>query len=106
MPLCPRLGFPLCGIRLEVTDPCLLDRVCLRPQGGCSCWERTMLTGGVVRFAFLPPGEYLLTLSRGQGRLAWGIVLPPGGNVVLYGTLETGHWDWAQDGFHSFFNAP
>ena len=106
MPLCPRPGFPLCSIRLEVADPCLLDRACLRARDGCSCWDRTMLTGGVVCFAFLPPGEYWLTLARGQGRMTFGIVLSPGGNVVLHCTLETGRWSWEQDGFHYFFNTP
>ena len=91
---------------LVVTDPCLLDRACLRPRDGCSCWERTLFTGGVVRFAFLPPGEYVLTLARGTRRMVFRVVLAPGGNVVLCCALGTGRWRWSQDRFHTFFNAP
>lgn len=98
-------GFQLCGIRVVVEDACLMDRVCLRPGAGCSCWQRTLLCGGEVSFGFLPPGAYALTLCRNSRSLRLWLELPPGGNVVLRCALGEGRCRWRQDLFRYFFNA-
>ena len=105
IPLCLDGGYRLCGIRLIVEDFCPGDWAVLRPWGGSDCWFRQLLCQGELLFGFLSPGDYTLTVYRGQERIGLLVRLPPGGNVEIRCCPVGGSCRWRRDGFHYFFNA-
>ncbi len=103
--MCLRSQYRRCGIRVIVEDAQVMDRVCLRPCGGCSCWSRLLLCSGESFFAGLFPDSYLLKLQRRGCRPMEGVLcLPPGGNVEVYCEMGRGAWSWKRDVFHGGFN--
>lgn len=70
------------------------------------CHERTysLLCSQEIDFAFLPPGDYLLTLCRPQGRQDLWIHLSPGSNVECRFHPHTNQWCWRQLSCHCAYN--
>lgn len=104
VPLCLEGGYHLCGIRLLLEDFCPGDTAVLRSCTGCGCWSRQLLCQGEIRFGFLAPGQYALTLYRGKTCLPLAVWLPPGGNVEIFCRLDRIRCRWRQDLWHYFFN--
>ena len=103
--LCFRPDWVLCGIRVEILDFLPMDRVVLQSCRPYTCRARTLMCRGEVWFAFLPPGEYLLTLGRRGRAVKLLLRLPPGGNLELRCSISGGLCRWRRDPFHYFFNS-
>ena len=81
------------------------DWACLCPRTGRCCWCRALPGCGTALFAYLPPGEYVLTLGRKCLRARFRVVLPPGGSVMVRCEPGEGWWCWRQDFFHTSLHA-
>lgn len=70
------------------------------------CHERTyrLLCSQEIDFAFLPPGDYLLTLCRPQGWQDLWVHLSPGSNVECRFSPHTNQWCWRQLSCHCAYN--
>ena len=102
--MCLDGGCRLCSIRLTLVDFRPGDSAVLRPCRGCGCLSRTFLCQGEALFGFLSPGDYALTLYRGQRHLTLLVRLSPGSNAEFLCRLNTGCCRWQRDGWHYFFN--
>ena len=82
-----------------------MDWVALQMGRPYSCLCRTLTGRNEAVFAFLPPGEYLLTAGRSGRMMRLLLRLPPGAYVELRCMLRAGRCWWRRDFFHYFFNA-
>ena len=66
------------------------------------CHERTyrLLCSQEINFSSLPPGDYLLTLCRPQGRQDLWVHLSPGSNVECRFQPHTSQWHWRRLSCH------
>ena len=81
-------------------------RLVLEPLEGCSRWERGPLWPGEATFAFLPAGEYRLTLCRcGCSPCRLLVRLSPDSNVELALDGEGGRLGWRLNPMHCAYNA-
>ncbi len=75
----------------------------LCPRHKCDCWMRR--AAGESVFGFLPPGGYLLALTRERHTLCrLRLSLPPGANVTVRLDPEERTWSWRRELFHCFYN--
>lgn len=71
----------LCALRVICSGTCPWDWVRLLRRTGCQEHIRALLCTGEVHFAFLSPGDYLLTLCASRRRLDLWVYLSPGSTV-------------------------
>lgn len=76
----------------------------LTSHAGCREHIHSLLTSQEVNLGFLPPGDYLLTLCRPQGRQNLWVHLSPGSNVECRFSHSTEQWCWRQLPGHCGYN--
>ena len=93
-------------MRVWIRNCCPAWGLALERLGSCTRWERGPLWAGEATFAFLPPGEYRLTLSRSGRRLCRLLIrLSPGSNVELLLDGRRRCFDWRLNPIHCSYNA-
>ena len=83
----------------------MMDWVVLQTSRPFCCQCRTLMGQHEALFAFLPPGEALLTVGRRGRAVRLLLRLPPGANLELNCSIDQGKCCWRRDWFHYFFNA-
>lgn len=100
--LCSRCS--LCALCVFCCGCCPWDWVRLTNHTGC--WERvySLFYAQEMHFAFLPPGDYLLTLCSSLRRQDLWIHLSPGSNVECRLCPCSGQFYWRRLPYHCSYN--